>query len=652
MKRKRNLGLERLEIRDTPAVFGLPWVDAQHVTLSFAPDGTKVSGVGSNLFGHMQADGLSTSAWQGQILKAVQSWTSQANFNVGVVSDSGAALGTAGLSQGDTRFGDIRVSMRALDTSVLAITSPPGNSTDTSGGDIIFNSNYHFSVGAKAGSYDLYSVAVHELGHSLGLGDGTDTTSVMFENYNGVRTGLSTGDVTTIDAMYGVRPADANQLVGTPTTASGTAIPASGTNTLLVRGNMTAGSTDLFQFTVPDKMDKGTTVLFRSQGVSLLAADVTIVDNKGKVVGAATSNGQAGVFLSVTPKLKSNQTYYVSVTATAGTTFNVGAYKLAVSFGGNSSGDNGGEGGDGKAIVTTYDPTMASLTQTYFSDRGTNETFATATTLQGVAGTTSQAHYSQFALLTGTTDVDFYKVQSPASATGTTNLLVSVRSMSVGLPPVLQFTDANGNLLQVQQLSGTASARTYQISGVAAGATFGIQVTSPGVLGAAQYNLQVDFVANAIAQTTAGSGTLGTTNTTAFHTLVINEPQTISFNFLATADGLASPTTMWVQLFDSAGNTVSLWMVQTGMVATESLLLQPGEYTLKIWGAFAAGSTAVDYSLGLTTMTDPIGIALIDPTLSTSTTTTAAPVVVVPPSPFQFFTYNPSYYAWLVTPLS
>ena len=149
-RNKKILGLEWLESRDVPAVFGIPWVDPQHLTASFVPDGTKVSAVSSNLFGHMQADGLSTAAWEGQIEKALQAWSSQANINVGLVSDGGADLGSAGLAQGDPRFGDIRIGMRALDNSVLAITTPPGGVADTSGGDIILNSNYHFSVGGGA----------------------------------------------------------------------------------------------------------------------------------------------------------------------------------------------------------------------------------------------------------------------------------------------------------------------------------------------------------------------------------------------------------------------------------------------------------------------------------------------------------------------
>jgi hypothetical protein len=63
---------------------------------------------------------------------------------------------------------------------------------------------------------------------------------------------------------------------------------------------------------------------------------------------------------------------------------------------------------------------------------------------------------------------------------------------------------------------------------------------------------------------------------------------------------------------------------------------------------------------GLSTTTDPIGIAIVDPTLlptGTSTTPTAPLVMdptlttVAPPPPFQFYTYDPTYYAWLMTPL-
>ena len=41
--------LDVLEDRVTPAIFGEPWLDGRHLTLSFAPDGAAISGIGSSL---------------------------------------------------------------------------------------------------------------------------------------------------------------------------------------------------------------------------------------------------------------------------------------------------------------------------------------------------------------------------------------------------------------------------------------------------------------------------------------------------------------------------------------------------------------------------------------------------------------------------
>ena len=496
---------------------------------------------------------------------------------------------------------------------------------------------------------------VHEAGHAFGLVHNTNVASVMNEDYQGVRTGLASTDVANLRALYGTRQADAFEGAGgNDTLATAAAIPTTATGVLFARGDITTpADVDCFQFTAASKdvLGSGVTLNFRSLGVSLLAADVTIVDDKGKLVASATSNGQPGVFLSLSPKLEEGHTYYVTVQASAGMDFNVGAYKLAVVYG---TGKEGGGKGNDTVVIPPSDPTSTVATPTFVNDGGTAQTLATASILQAVFGTTSQAHYSQFAQLLSVTDVDVYKVQAPATATGTTNLLVSVHAMSSGLPPVLQFYGSDGSLVAAEQVSGTSSAAVYQLRNVAAGSTYGIRVSSAGSLGATLYNLQADFVATAIDTTTTGAGTLGGTHTTAFHTLIVNQPQVMSFNFQAKADGLSSPTTLWVQLYDSAGNTVSLWMVQTGAFSTQSLLLQPGEYTFKIWAAFDSTSTAVDYSLRLTSDSNPIGIALADPTLMPPiappvTYTTPPPPVVKPP--FQFYTYDPSYYAWLITPM-
>src|SRR4051812_45129125 len=97
------LGVEALESRDLPATFGTPWPDGQHLTLSFAPDGTPIGGTASNLSAVLDSNARLAA------LRAFQTWAQFANVNIGLMGDTGAAFGTGGAVQGDSRFGDIRV---------------------------------------------------------------------------------------------------------------------------------------------------------------------------------------------------------------------------------------------------------------------------------------------------------------------------------------------------------------------------------------------------------------------------------------------------------------------------------------------------------------------------------------------------------------
>src|SRR5947208_8178989 len=107
--RRAHLNIEALESRDVPATFGIPWANSTAVTVSFAPDGADVDGSPNQLGTLMAHSGLSTSVWQGQMLKAIQAWAAQSNLNVGVVADDGSPIGTSGYDQADSRFGDIRI---------------------------------------------------------------------------------------------------------------------------------------------------------------------------------------------------------------------------------------------------------------------------------------------------------------------------------------------------------------------------------------------------------------------------------------------------------------------------------------------------------------------------------------------------------------
>ena len=159
MARHPALRFDTLEDRAVPAIFGVPWSDPRHLTLSFVPDGTDVDGVGSSLFATLPGG---SGQWQSAILRAVEAWAANANINVDVVADSGDPLGTPGAPQGDVRFGDIRIAARPLSDNVLAVTTPSGFLGGTRTGDIVLNSTAAFSLGG-AGGFDLYSVLLQEV---------------------------------------------------------------------------------------------------------------------------------------------------------------------------------------------------------------------------------------------------------------------------------------------------------------------------------------------------------------------------------------------------------------------------------------------------------------------------------------------------------
>jgi len=93
------------------------------VTLSFAPDGTQIIAQPSDLFANFDSV-ASTAEWKDAILRAFQTWAVHTNADVGLVSDDGQPFGSAGPTQNDTRFGDVRIGSMPMGPGVMALSIP------------------------------------------------------------------------------------------------------------------------------------------------------------------------------------------------------------------------------------------------------------------------------------------------------------------------------------------------------------------------------------------------------------------------------------------------------------------------------------------------------------------------------------------------
>src|SRR5262249_8575164 len=76
---------------------------------------------------------------------------------------------------------------------------PPSVNNFSIAGDIEFNTGMPYNIGQ---TYDLFTVAMHEFGHTLGLSESNIANSVMYPTYKGVKTSLSTDDIKGIQSIY------------------------------------------------------------------------------------------------------------------------------------------------------------------------------------------------------------------------------------------------------------------------------------------------------------------------------------------------------------------------------------------------------------------------------------------------------------------
>lgn len=623
-----NLSVESLEDRSVPASFGIPWQDT-NLTLSFAPDGTSAGGATSILFDSLNQV-RSQDEWQRDILRAYLEWVKVANVNVAVTADSGDPLGAVGRWQGDERFGDVRIAGADVGTSVLGIGTPadPGLA-GTRAGDVLLNTGFRFD----GSPYDVYSVMLHEAGHTLGVGNSTNPNAVMYTQFNGTRTGLHLSDVTAVRALYGARPADLFERGGggNNTTARafdmGGATAGSPETVLLNFADLTtAADKDVFSFVTPGVAangDHNTTVKIQSAGLSLVNARLVVYfleDGQEQEVANATMNpdGFTGGEASVTFDPNDDtgpRRYYVKVQKADGTAFDVGRYALGVSFRDPTDDDDFGQQ-DLNQLVGGPRPVLVN------ADGDTNNTRGTATVLAPTTVSTvlPASRYEVQGSLTSTADADVYRVTAP-SGTGTRVLTANVRTLSAQpvTPPVEVF-DANGTLVPAGVLANDTGLLTIQASGLTAGAMYFVKVGGGMLLSAdmtGSYQLTADFGTRATDVQTFAAGQIDAGTTAVSDTLYVAQPQVTHFLLTASADATApAGTGVRMVIRDGLGNVLVDLFAETGRtVSGPGVLFRPGEYSVTLEAVRPLGyDGAVGVSVSGSRSTDPIGAVPSDPT--------------------------------------
>ena len=185
------------------------------LTYSFIPDGVDISSITdgntleSNLFATMNAEfpgGMD--AFRQKFAAALEHWSRITNISYVEVADDGSDFGPsffgipAGVAANGTQIvgrGDIRVAMRPLNGTVLAVNHYP-----QFGGDMVMNSNKMSTFTNASNNFrSLTNTIVHEHGHGLGIKHVEGVSAVMNPFLNTAIDGPQEDDIRAVQFIYG-----------------------------------------------------------------------------------------------------------------------------------------------------------------------------------------------------------------------------------------------------------------------------------------------------------------------------------------------------------------------------------------------------------------------------------------------------------------
>ncbi len=633
--------IEAMEERHLLATFGIPWPEARNLSVSFPTDETTI-GAYSNSLRTVLDQVADRSVWQETVLRAFQTWAVQANINIGLVPDRGDALGTVGLANNDPRFGEFRVGAFPQ-PGVLASALPYQQIAGTWAGDVLLNTQANWFLGdwasgspitvpapnAKGPAVELFSVLLHEAGNALGVADNNLRNTVMFTDYTTPKGRLTASDITAIRSIYGARR-DIYEPVANNTRAAATRIvhPAgyNGQAPLSVRGSLnTMSDVDFYRFRPLAGRDKVSVRLWAS-GISLLKAQLEVMDSTGAKIGDVKSDSifQNNLQLDV-GSLNPNQDYFIRVARNTSDVFGIGDYRIDLDYRDPSlqpsivppvwdadAVDEDNQTVDFVSIDQLFSNGLVS------TETNANNTIPTATRLETTPGFLPGSRYEAQASLSSATDRDFYRFKAPVAVGGVLNVDVDpIGNLTPHMDVVVM--NAAGDRVPARLLQKAGQGRSIQILNPVANAEYviGVQSLATSTTRTGNYIVTVDFSTEAASMESVFSGIVTATQTD-YSRLQTNKSQLFRFDLSATAATVREGVQL--SFFDErTRDLVFTLSVGAGLSATEFVWLPKGTYILRADSRTRQSQVAgtISFQLRADVLSDDQGPNPVDPTILT-----------------------------------
>lgn len=612
----------------------VPWDFSEQLTISFVPDGTSVGSRTSSLYESFK-DFLGARQIESTILKAFQTWAIRSNLNFGLKQDSGDPLGIQGETQGDDRFGDIRIAAVPLSADIFAISIPHEELlSGTWSGDLLVNSNATF-----ANVDEFYSVVLHEAGHILGLGHSTDPTSAMHPTNRLLAP--SKQDSQDLRAIYGIRNLDVNETATNRNDdfSSATEIDNSGKYKgelpLVVFGDIGSQTdVDYYQVENLENYAGQITVRVLTDNLSLALPKVTIYDANGLVIGSSTrqNHNQAELVLSFDASASSDRYFIVVEGKSPQSRFANGLYAVATTF----DDKNTKTEEDIKAIIKgeyafleQSDIRKILAGEDFFEDddQNSDDDPSKAKSIFEDDDIKQRSVFKYSGSISNANDVDFLKLETPAFGQDQA-MIIKIKSIDEsGFIPKLRILDSNDNSVRWRYLVNGEGELVIQVDQVSQSTEYKIGVSSsdPVLFPTGNYDLEVKFSTSPQKVRTFNSGSLKVGRTRRNQGIYIARNQLFNIGLRVKSLGgnlNSKGVTVWTTLYDDAGNILHRVASRPGeMRTTNSVLLDPGSYHLVTTLSYSADvrdalilKGDVEFSVTGRQVDEPTGPELVDPT--------------------------------------